>query len=360
MSLVAGKSQLRVLDLCASPGGKSTLVAGLLDKESLLISNEVIRARASILDENAVRWGYTNHWVTCNDPRDFGHLTGYFDVVIADVPCSGSGLYRKDERAINEWSESNVGMCSARQQRILTDIMPALKQDGILIYATCSYSPEEDEQILDSLAQGYNVTSLPVPLDDSWGIVEVTSPVHKMMGYRFFPHRVKGEGFFIAALMKNDEAAIVKQNKGKSPGSDKTAAQAAHLLEMGQYHYLQKDKETYAAINVEHVSDKLLLEKLLYFRKIGIHTGSPSAKEWLPAHDIALSVDAAKSLSGIEVNKEQALKFLKREEINLPDNCRGWHIIRYNGLGLGWIKGLGNRANNYLPKHWRIRMEIPE
>ncbi|HEY1033070.1 MAG TPA: RsmB/NOP family class I SAM-dependent RNA methyltransferase, partial [Flavipsychrobacter sp.] len=134
---VPDNNNLRVLDLCAAPGGKSTLIASLLGKDSLLVSNEVIRTRASILEENMSRWGYMNTWVTSNDPKDFGKLKGYFDVIVVDAPCSGSGLFRKDERALGEWSEANVALCSGRQQRILADVWPALKEGGVLIYATC-------------------------------------------------------------------------------------------------------------------------------------------------------------------------------------------------------------------------------
>ena len=140
---------LRVLDLCAAPGGKSTLLQSLLNKESLLVSNDVIKSRAAILEENIVKWGAANVVVTNNDPAHFARLENYFDAIVIDAPCSGSGLFRRDPEAINEWSENNVQLCSQRQQRIVADVWPALKQNGILIYSTCSYSAEEDEAILD-------------------------------------------------------------------------------------------------------------------------------------------------------------------------------------------------------------------
>ncbi|MBZ0099994.1 MAG: RsmB/NOP family class I SAM-dependent RNA methyltransferase, partial [Taibaiella sp.] len=203
--LIPERNNLRVLDLCAAPGGKSTLIASLLEKDSLLISNEVIRTRASILEENITRWGYMNTWVTSNDPKDFSKLKGYFDIIVVDAPCSGSGLFRKDERALDEWSEANVQLCAQRQQRILADVWPALKENGILMYATCSYSPQEDEEILDWLGDDFEVASLPVQLSEEWGVVETTSAKHQFKGYRFFPHKVQGEGFFIAAVRKNNQ-----------------------------------------------------------------------------------------------------------------------------------------------------------
>ena len=151
---------LKVLDLCAAPGGKSTLIQSIISAESLLVSNEVIKTRVHILAENITKWGAANVIVTNNDPSDFQRLPGYFDVIVVDAPCSGSGLFRKDPAAIGEWSENNVLHCAQRQQRILEHIMPALKDGGILIYSTCSYSKEEDEAIADWMVEQLAVNSL--------------------------------------------------------------------------------------------------------------------------------------------------------------------------------------------------------
>jgi len=291
---------LRVLDLCAAPGGKSTLIASLLDPESLLISNEVIRTRAAILDENIARWGYMNTWVTGNDPRDFAKLPGYFDVIVVDAPCSGSGLWRKDARSIDEWSEANVQMCSERQQRILADVWPALKENG----------------------------------------------------------SVKGEGFFIAALQKKEEAGEMRPIRFKSAHDKKIQQQAGYLLQDNNVFFIPADKESYSAIRPSHEPDWHQLQKAVYLRRTGLKLGSATAKEWLPDHEVALSVDANKELPHINVGRDQALRFLKREDTGINDVAKGWNVIRYNGLGLGWVKALGNRMNNYLPKHWRIRMDI--
>jgi len=357
---VGDRTGLRVLDLCAAPGGKSTLIASLLDKESLLISNDVIRARATILEENMTRWGYMNSWVTSNDPRDFGRLHGYFDVVVVDAPCSGSGLFRKDARALDEWSENNVQLCGERQQRILADVWPSLKEDGILIYATCSYSPQEDEEILDWLEENHAIVSLDIPINEEWGIVKVLSP-KGMAGYRFFPGKVKGEGFFIAAIQKKENAETLKYARFKTAHDKKIQEQAGYLLNNEDVCVIKTDNEHFSAIRPGHEPDIQLLQKTVYFRKTGLLLGSPTAKDWLPAHDVALSIDANENLSGINLNREQALHFLKREDIGgLEQIEKGWLVVRYNGLGLGWVKSLGNRINNYLPKHWRIRMDITD
>lgn len=356
-SLDCEKAGLRVLDLCAAPGGKSTLIASLLHKESLLISNEVIRSRATILDENITRWGFMNNWVTANDPRDFGRLDGYFDIMVVDAPCSGSGLFRKDVRALNDWTEANVQLCSERQERILADVWPALKTDGILIYATCSYSRQEDEAILDWLQATYDVRSLQVPVPEAWGI-QTTRSANGMTGYRFFPHKVQGEGLFIAAIQKKNATPLQQYPRFKTAHDKKIQQQAGYLLSGDDAVFMQTGKEDFNALRPAHEQDWHLLQKLVYFRRAGLRLGTPAGKDWIPAHDVALSVDASPALSGIDVSREQALHFLRREEMALVDPPRGWQLIRYNGLGLGWIKSLGNRINNYLPKHWRIRMEL--
>lgn len=352
------QKNLRVLDLCAAPGGKSTLLASLLDQSSLLISNEVIRSRASILEENVVRWGYPNNWVTSNDPRDFASLSGYFDLVVVDAPCSGSGLFRKDERALSEWSVANVALCSQRQQRILADIWSTLKDDGFLVYATCSYSLQEDEMILDWLSDTFPVSSISLDVPAEWGITPVVSK-SGITGYRFFPDKVNGEGFFIAVVRKNEATSGIKQSKYKSLHDRRTAAQSSYLLEGEEQFSVIATKEGFAALYAEHEADFQLLNKSLYLRKTGVALGTPANKGWLPAHDVALSINRSWDIPCVDLNREQALKFLKKEDINISPDEKGWLLATFNGLGLGWLKALGNRTNNYLPKNWRIRMELP-
>ena len=352
------RKNLRVLDLCAAPGGKSTLLASLLDESSLLLSNEVIRTRASILEENVVRWGYPNNWVCSNDPKDIGKLKGYFDLIVVDAPCSGSGLFRKDAKAMEEWSEANVQLCSQRQQRILADVWEALKENGVLIYATCSYSREEDEAILEWLQSEFSVSGFEINVPTEWGIVE--SKVKDLIGYRFFPDNVNGEGFFIAAIQKKESIDTIKAPKQKSLHDEKQWLSSKHLLIEKDFRCVQDQPNEYHAIETAHEQDYYLLKQFVYLRKLGVQLGSPSAKDWLPSHEIALSVDRCQSLPIFELNKEQALRFLKKENFEANQLPKGWLLLTYQGLGLGWIKSLGNRFNNYLPKHWRIRMEIPD
>lgn len=357
--LYPNTEHLRVLDLCAAPGGKSTLLASRLDSSSLLISNDVIRSRAAILEENMTRWGYHNTWVSSNDPRDFGRISNYFDLILVDAPCSGSGLFRKDERALNEWSEANVQLCSERQRRILADVWNALKKDGYLVYATCSYAAAENEEILDFMADNFDIESVSITHEKEWGVETSYSAQHKMEGYRFFPDKVQGEGFFIAVVKKKNGDETPNLPKFKTAHNKKIAEQASHLLQHKQLHFIANERGFYSAIYEEHEADFHFLKTYIYLRRAGTLLGSPAAKEWIPEHDIALSVDVHPHLAYIDLDLERALMFLKKEPFELPQNtAKGWYIVRYNGQGLGWIKALDKRMNNYLPKNWRIRMDI--
>src|SRR5688572_13773005 len=204
---------LRVLDLCAAPGGKSTHLLSLLNQESLLISNEVIRSRASILSENIQKWGHQNVIITNNDPEDFSKLEGFFDVIVVDAPCSGEGLFRKDPDAMQEWSLANVDLCCKRQRRILADIWPALKTKGVLVYSTCTFNEQENEENLQWLQKQNDVEGVSLTIDKDWGIETVQ--VGKLKGYRCYPHKVKGEGFFLSAIRKNEpqEELRIKSKK---------------------------------------------------------------------------------------------------------------------------------------------------
>lgn len=353
------KGPLRVLDLCAAPGGKSTLLADLLDPQSLLICNDAIRSRAGILHENISRWGYTNTWVTSNDPRDFGRLPGYFDAMLIDAPCSGSGLFRKDAGALTNWSESLVALCASRQQRIIADAWPCLKEGGILFYATCSFSPEEDEDILRWVSSEYSVESIQVDMPASWGVQSVAA--NGAHGYRCFPGRLRGEGFFIAALRKTEAASAYYYPRFRATVPKKAEEAARYFLRPGNYAFLEDPRKYVSAIYPWHEPDFHLLDASLYLRRNGLNMGQAAQKEWIPGHDLALSIDRNETLPVWSMTRDEALGFLRKESLEAPAGmAKGWYLASFDGRSLGWLKVLGNRVNNYLPKNWRIRMEIPD
>jgi NOL1/NOP2/sun family putative RNA methylase len=358
---------LRVLDLCAAPGGKSTLLAGLLRDEDLLISNEVIQARAAVLAENLSRWGQMNTWVTNNDPKEFSRLEPYFDVMLIDAPCTGSGLWRKDEAAMDEWSPEHVKLCSERQKRIVADALPALKPGGILLYATCSYSPEENEMVCDWLCDNLELESLDIPVAENWHIIATESERHKAKGFRFYPWKLQGEGFFLAAFRKQEDAEVREVKKDKNdkkkgnPGNSRNkakdeSARWSRWLDV-PLKAIERNEEFYA-LHPDHVKDYEYLQPRLWIKKTGTALGKFAGKDEIPDHELALSVHLAAGLPRIEVAKEEALLFMKKEEIRKEHPVKGWQVVTYKGLGLGWGKWLPNRMNNYFPKNWRIRMDV--
>lgn len=347
---------LRVLDLCAAPGGKSTLIQSLLSPSSLLVSNEVIRPRVNILQENMTKWGAPNVVITNNDARDFQRAEDYFDVIVVDAPCSGSGLFRREPEAIGEWSVENVQLCCQRQQRILADCWPALRQGGILIYSTCSYSKEEDEEILDWMMEELQATNCQLRVEAEWNIVEARGRKGGY-GYRFYPDRLKGEGFFIAAVRKEDGGDFVYP-KNKKQGLEKLTRQEEERMrpwiKQEAPLFFFRHHEQVVALPASLAEDLSYLQSFCYIKKAGIVTGQLAAKEFIPEHDLALSSLINGDVPVLAATKEQAIQYLRKEEVKIGTELRGWALVQYAGLNLGWIKILPNRANNYYPKEWRI------
>jgi NOL1/NOP2/sun family putative RNA methylase len=360
LAIAPTEKPMKILDLCAAPGGKSTHIASIFGNNSLIICNEVIGSRASILEENLTRWGNINTWVTCNDPKHFSKLNDFFDVIVVDAPCSGSGLFRKDKGALDEWSEHAVVHCAQRQKRILTDILPCLKPGGILIYSTCSFSVAENEAIADWIADNYSVASLcpAVPLE--WGVTQTVSETSKSNCFRFFPNRLKGEGFFITGFQKTGAEERHSIGKFKSAHVQKFQQNVDEFLQKDDYVLLANGQDSIVAMHRQQESDFQILSKILHFKKFGLSMGQIAGNALIPSHELALSTAIAPTLPSITLEKTAALRFLKKEDPGIPIPPKGWYLIRYEGLNLGWAKSLGNRMNNYLPKNWRIRMELPE
>lgn len=358
------KQPLHILDLCAAPGGKSTLIQSAISEESLLVSNEVIKSRAAILCENITKWGAANVVVTNNDPKDFQRLPSFFDVIVVDAPCSGSGLFRRDPNAINEWSEENVTLCSMRQQRILADVMPALKPGGILIYSTCSYSAAEDEAIMDWLVADMQMKNKRLEIDPSYNIVETISNTHHAYGYRFYPDKLKGEGFFIAAFEKTGEAPFFEssQKKQKNTGSKKAGDGITkkeidiirlYLDDAAKLSFIKQDEDI-IAFPAAFETDIQLLKENLYIKKAGVRIGAIAKNDLIPDHELALSTIIASAVRRVDIDKETALNYLRRAEIFLSVDYIGWTLVTFEQIPLGWVKILPNRVNNYYPKEWRI------
>lgn len=348
--LFPSEKEIAVLDLCAAPGGKSTLIASWLNNKGLLVSNEVIRARAGILKENMDRWGYANVIVSNNDPRQFGKLPGIFDIVVVDAPCSGSGMFRKDPKSMDHWSLEAVDHCSARQKRILSDVWPSVKQGGYLVYSTCSYSEAEDEEICQWMVEQEHAELIPITSFEKYPEI-----VRSSSGYRFYPNKVKGEGFFVALLRKN---APANDNLLKPAKMREIPAEISAFLEPEADLIFHQNHLGDCAINA-YLGDYLpSIEKHLHTIKCGIKLGEIKGKNFIPDHELAMSTSLNSDVPEIELSREEALRYLKKEAIPNSSGQTGWHVLGYLGRGLGWGNALPNRINNGLPKSWRIRKEI--
>ena len=371
---------IRALDLCAAPGGKSTHLASLLGDDSLLISNEVMPQRAHILAENTTKWGYGNVAVTNNRPADFGKLSGYFDLILTDVPCSGEGMFRKDEKAIEDWSPAYVLECAERQRSILTDVWPALKQDGLLIYSTCTFNKAENEDNIAWIAQELGA--------------EILESRH------FYFHTDQSEGLFMAALRKTTPTTQMRvkgerrkekfgmsleQKQTRSLSLSNLCARRAQSQTCLNYaepqpkifkcpclgvkyplrnidHWcIKEEKDLIYALPKAYEADFALLDKHLRWVKKGIGIATLKGKNQTPHIDLALSRHINKdAFTAYDLDLTTALHYLKGESITLPDAPIGYLLLTYRGVPMGWGKNIGNRCNNLYPDAWRIRMNIPD
>lgn len=340
---------LKILDACAAPGGKSTVINSLLNDKSLLVSNEIIKSRADVLAHNLSKWGTCNAVVTNNETNRYTGLTSFFDAVVVDAPCSGSGLFRKQPEAIEEWSDASVKACSIRQQSILTDILPSVKAGGIVIYSTCSYSVEENEDIVKWLISEHGLVYVPLELPNSWGIVKT------VYGLRFYPHMTRSEGFFCAVLRKANDSETTRIPK---PGSiaeankNEKSMWSAFLAETSNI--IVKKNERFYLLNHAAAGFLQNFEKNFYYKKAGTLLGEIKGKDVVPDHELALSIHLQTDIKSSELDEENAIRFLKKETFSICENAVGLHLIRHKEFGLGWAKILANRVNNYLPGGLRI------
>jgi 16S rRNA C967 or C1407 C5-methylase (RsmB/RsmF family)/NOL1/NOP2/fmu family ribosome biogenesis protein len=355
----SNRQSLKALDLCAAPGGKTTLLASL-PNISLLVSNELIRSRVPVLYENVVKWGAPNVFVSQNDPRDFQRLPDFFDILLIDAPCSGSGLFRRDPDAISEWSPNNVTLCSQRQQRILADAIPSLKEDGLLIYSTCSYSIEEDENILDWLIKEHDLESVRIELPANWQIVETVSDLAKAYGYRFYPDKVKGEGFFMGCLRKKSgfSGGVIHHDKSDMAGSADRKVLSDWVKNAYEFAFILKN-ESYMAVPQNLLPDFNCISHNLSLRKSGTRVGALIRGKLNPDHELAMSQVCNDSIPSVEINYAEAIRFLRKESVEIKARLQGWVLMSYNELPIGFLKCMPNRANNYYPSDWRIRSESP-
>lgn len=349
---------MRVLDACAAPGGKTTAVIPVLPAGSAVVANEYVPARAAVLRENIVKWGYPGAIVTRGDTAGLRKLKGEFDLIIADVPCSGEGMMRKDPQASAQWNPGLVNECADRQRDILGNLWPTLRPGGHLVYSTCTFNRSEDEEIIDWLIDEYGAESVEIPTEPEWNITPgIGTGAHCC---RFIPGRTRGEGLFVAVVRKPGEPSAPKPRKDKQrekPSAFSTQVKDWILpdTDMEMTVYQQDDRLT--AFPKAHLD---LLKKVSAQVDV-IHEGVPLAtvkgRDLIPAHALAMSTRLNReAFPQAELGLDAALDYLRGSAIVLPEGTpKGYVIVYYDGCPLGWVKNLGNRSNNLYPTPYRIK-----
>ncbi|MBR2065158.1 MAG: rRNA cytosine-C5-methyltransferase [Bacteroidales bacterium] len=350
---------VRVLDLCAAPGGKTTDIAASLREAFgdgfILVSNEVMKARAGVLADNVALWGDPAVVVTSDDPRAFASLPGYFDIIVADVPCSGEGMFRKDEEAQRQWSEDNVALCEARQRRIVADVWPSLAQEGLFVYSTCTFNRYENDGNIGWIVKELGAETVSEDIA-AWS--EIIRTEH---GYSLVPGHVEGEGQYCSALRKTSSVSYAEaKTRGGKPGKSKEQTVPKEVSDLlSQDVVLRMKGETVTAVPAHLSAEVALLEQYLHVIAAGCAVGVMKGSTLVPDADLALSLmfnDEAFPYA--EADRQTALAFLHRDAIVLKDVPKGYVVIRYEGVPLGFVKNLGNRCNNLHPQTRRIRMDI--
>ena len=335
-----------VLDLCAAPGGKSTQIAGALKGEGLLVCNEYISSRAQILSENIERMGVMNACVTNESPDRLEQLFGaFFDKILVDAPCSGEGMFRKNPLACNEWSEDNVAMCAQRQTWILDCAASMLLPGGRMVYSTCTFSEEEDEDQIESFLDRHKEFRL--------------EKQEKMM-----PHRINGEGHFVAVLIKEGELTQIrreplndnsKENKNLNNMVSLWRAFAKEVLTDKAMERLTNGKRYIAfGDNLYLVMSTLPKLKGMKVVRPGLHLGSIKKDRFEPAHALALILspkDVRRSYA-FSVNDRLTKGYLAGETFSVEGE-KGWYLICVDGFSMGWGKLAGFIMKNHYPKGLR-------
>ena len=357
----------RALDLCAAPGGKSIMIRNSM-KGGLLVSNEPLSKRAAVLTENLAKWGNPDIIVTSDFPEAFDGLTGFFDLIATDVPCSGEGMFRKDETARSEWSKANVENCVQRQRDILRTIWPTLRKGGYIIYSTCTFNRREDEENVLFIANELGAKIINLETDADWHICGDTTG-RNLPVYHFFPHKTRGEGFFLALLKKTSDTPPAENRKSKKKKPETVSADGfAKWINCKENFDFHKSKDGITALRKAFADDYAAISEKLNVICAGVRvcTEKPakfsnSARkpkpQFVPAPGLALSSCLnRKAFPDISLNYSDAIKFLRGESI--PPTVyapRGWVTVSYRNLPLGFANNVGSRLNNSYPPAWRIR-----
>ena len=350
------RQPVRMLDLCAAPGGKSTVARAALPEGSLLICNEPVRTRAQILSENMQKWGHDDVLVTNNYPRDYRRAGLMFDIILADVPCSGEGMFRKDAGAIDEWSMANVNRCQHLQRDIVGEIWPCLREGGLLVYSTCTFNRHENEENVQWICDELGAEMLTVSIQPEWNIIGSMLTDFNEPVYRFIPGLTRSEGLFMAVLKKTNGETCHERKSGRREKGTNTKT---HWLRHPEDFALTQEGELLRAIPKRWLDTYSICREQLTVLHAGIALGRQRGRDLVPEQSLALSNRLeTEAFCQYELDSEQAIAYLRKESLVLPDSVpRGYVLVRNKGFRLGFVKNIGTRANNLYPSEWKIRSQ---
>ncbi len=350
----------RVLDMCAAPGGKTTIYSTLVGRKGLVVANDISHSRAMALADNVQRWGMGNVVVTCNEPAHIGAFTHWFDVVAVDAPCSGEGMFRKMDEARSEWTASSPDVCAERQREILAEAWRVLRPGGTLIYSTCTFNPTEDEEVVEWLMSEYGEeleSADRVETSEDWGVVR--SDIGAFQCFHFYPHKAHGEGFFAAIARKCDGA--IRRSMPKARRKLFSQCAKADVKELSRWvddaseHSFMMVGEDIYAYNSAVADAVVTLSENLSVVYSGVAMGRIFKQKLKPEHPLALYVDLNRNaVPVVDVSLEDALDYLRRNDIAAAQFEDGINVVGYKGVPIGFVKRIGARCNNMYPKDLRI------
>ena len=342
------------LDLCAAPGGKTGILASHLGPGDVLVANEVVGQRRTILRENLTRAGYLNTFISGEQSSAFAEP--FADVILIDAPCAGEGMMRKEPEAIRQWNPSLVASCSAMQKEIVHNAAKALNKDGYLIYSTCSYSMEENINNVDYFIRTHELEPVTLQFPDEWRIAEIKEG--EAIGYQLYPHRVLGEGLFIAVLKQTHQEEIPTYKRIKKPfkSFEPLPALLSDKIHDPSNFLVRKNAEAFEIITAD--AQEKADEVLMYLQRASliVDGGELKGKDFVPSHVMAMAGIPSLDIPVIDLDLNQALDFLERNTNSLPPaSAQGWHLMRHDATNLGWAKNTQQGWKNHYPMNWRLR-----
>ena len=349
----------RVLDMCSAPGGKTTIYSTAVGVEGLVVANEYVRSRANVLADNVRKWGMGNVLVTNNAPEHLSQFEGWFDLVAVDAPCSGEGMFRKEEVAREDWSDEAVKMCAARQLSIVREAWRSLRDGGLFIYSTCTFNDEEDEGVLNTFIEESDdvfVPSREIEIDENWGVV--TGKVGPFQTFRFFPHKTDSEGLFVAVARKNESTPqrTPKSRKKVLQDVDKASRKelSRWLMEAENYAFAMAGDTIYAYHAEQYKAAQALSEGLTAIYS-GVAMGQIFKGKLKPDWALSQYVGLNRDVVAIEeLDDERALDYLRKRDIAVGDMVEGINMVTHHGRALGFVKRVGARCNNLYPNSLKI------